>query len=74
MSIPPPVYSLSNHSHANHHDAQASDAVYQDAFISDDQHVEKDLNVTEDDLLEAKELAATFSLEETRDVSQNAGA
>lgn len=32
---------------------------------------EADLNVTEDDLLEAKELAATFSLEDVRSVSQS---
>lgn len=31
--------------------------------------VENDLNVTEDDLLEAKELAATFSLDQVKDVS-----
>lgn len=35
----------------------------------DDNKAEKDLNVTEDDLLEAKELAATFSLDSCRDVS-----
>lgn len=31
--------------------------------------VENDLNVTEDDLLEAKELAASFSLNQVKDVS-----
>ncbi|OAA64789.1 Oligopeptide transporter OPT superfamily [Cordyceps fumosorosea ARSEF 2679] len=35
---------------------------------ADDERAEHDLNVTEDDLLEAKELAATFSLEGTRDL------
>ncbi|KAK8146605.1 hypothetical protein G3M48_002896 [Beauveria asiatica] len=33
---------------------------------ADDERAEHDLNVTEDDLLEAKELAATFDLEATR--------
>lgn len=36
---------------------------------TDNHLAEKDLNVTEDDLLEAKELASSFSLEETRTVS-----
>lgn len=35
-----------------------------------DEIAEKDLHVTEDDLLEAKEMAATYSLEEVRDVSR----
>lgn len=35
---------------------------------ADDNLAEQDLNVTEDDLLEAKELAATFTLEGTRTV------
>ncbi|KAK6222197.1 opt oligopeptide transporter [Colletotrichum tabaci] len=34
-------------------------------------HVEKDLNVTEDDLLEAKELASQLSLEEVREMMFN---
>ncbi|KAL7932662.1 OPT oligopeptide transporter domain-containing protein [Trichoderma chlorosporum] len=37
--------------------------------IANDDHVaERDLHVTEDDLLEAKELAATYTLEEVRDL------
>lgn len=36
---------------------------------ADNELAEHDLNVTEDDLLEAKELAATFTLEGTRTVS-----
>ena len=36
---------------------------------ADNELAEHDLNVTEDDLLEAKELAATFTLESTRTVS-----
>ncbi|GKT94561.1 OPT oligopeptide transporter [Colletotrichum tofieldiae] len=35
------------------------------------EHVEKDFNVTEDDLLEAKELAAQLSLEEVREMMFN---
>lgn len=36
---------------------------------TDNHQAERDLNVTEDDLLEAKELAASYTLEQTRAVS-----
>lgn len=38
---------------------------------TDNHLAERDLNVTEDDLLEAKELAASYTLEQTRDVGQS---
>jgi hypothetical protein len=37
-------------------------------FRGEDDLAERDLHVTEDDLLEAKELAATYTLEEVREV------
>ncbi|KAL7946566.1 OPT oligopeptide transporter domain-containing protein [Trichoderma barbatum] len=37
-------------------------------LMEEDQVAERDLHVTEDDLLEAKELAATYTLEEVRDL------
>lgn len=51
------------------------ETVAYDAAIAaaDDNRAEHDLNVTEDDLLEAKELAATFTLEGTRDVCTLSG-
>lgn len=55
----------------------SSGSEYHDAFdsgIVDGEgrtNVEHDLNVTEDDLLEAKELAATFSLDQVKNVSQS---
>lgn len=54
----------------------SSGSEYHDAFDTDivdgegGQRVEQDLNVTEDDLLEAKEIAATFSLDQVKDVSR----
>lgn len=53
----------------------SSGSEYHDAFDTDITEgegragVENDLNVTEDDLLEAKEIAATFSLDQVKDVS-----
>jgi hypothetical protein len=37
----------------------------------EDNIAERDLHVTEDDLLEAKELAATYTLEEVREVGSH---
>ncbi|EHK24985.1 uncharacterized protein TRIVIDRAFT_61734 [Trichoderma virens Gv29-8] len=37
-------------------------------LTGEDQAAERDLHVTDDDLLEAKELAATYNLEEVRDI------
>lgn len=53
----------------------SSGSEYHDAFDTDITEgqgradVENDLNVTEDDLLEAKEIAASFSLDQVKDAS-----
>ncbi len=56
---------------ADEHFQGLHESVHVDAAVAaaDNEMAEHDLNVTEDDLLEAKELAATFSLEDTRTVS-----